>query len=102
MTHGPHVVDHTLTSRRLEDLFAISDFASLASMGTIVTGRSFQSRSVVATSGRSSDHLVEQPNTPVVGTGTGLPAKRASIASRASDFPLKFGFRRPLSSLPVY
>ena len=66
----------------------MSFLASLAtparSMGSSVTGSASHFASDFRASASFSAHLVEQPKTRVVATGTGLPASRASTAFLAS------------------
>ena len=66
----------------------MSFLASLAtaslSIGSSATGSASHFASDFRASACLSAHLVEQPKTRVVATGTGLPASRASTAFLAS------------------
>ena len=85
LTQGPHQVAQTLTRRSFLESFAARALSPAASMGVSATASGVPF--LLAPSASQlflSAHLVEQPKTFVFSTGTGLPARRASIALRAS------------------
>src|SRR5262249_13167841 len=83
-TQGPHQVAQTLITVSFLD----SPFTSRATSGTSIGSSETGSASHLANAFRASAcfsaHLVEQPKTRVLSTGTGLPARRAKTAFRAS------------------
>src|SRR4051794_11956411 len=83
VTHGPHHVAHTFTSSSFCELFLASAFTASASIGEIFTGSASHLASDFFALSVLSAHLVEQPKTFVVSTGTALPASIASTAFRA-------------------
>src|SRR5580704_18322290 len=88
-TQGPHQVAHTFISLNFPELFFINSLTWLALIVSSLTGSLAHSSLALLIQSLFSAHLIEQPNTFVVATGTALPFKRASIALRASRL---FGF----------
>ena len=91
--HGPHQVAHRFTSSSLPEsvgaaLAAEAFFASFSTLARSIVSRVTGSASHFLSDSPTVDclsaHLVEQPKTFVVSTGTGFPANSASMASRAS------------------
>src|SRR6187200_2527158 len=83
-THGPHQVAQILMSLNLSELFFTSSFIPASSIISSETGSLAHSSFAFASQFSFSAHLMEQPNTFVVCTGTSLPASNASIALRVS------------------
>ena len=75
-THGPHQVAHRFTNSNLSARLRTSSATPRSSIGLSVTSSAFHLASDLRASSRLSDHFVEQPNTRVFSTGTGLPAKQ--------------------------
>src|SRR5207249_12336691 len=100
LTHGPHQVAQTLINSSFGESFFAKALTASASIGEIFTGSaSHLARDFFALSLLSA-HLVEQPKTFVTSTGTFFPARRASIAFRAScDVTV---FTSESSILPMY
>ncbi len=71
VTQGPDQVAHTLTSRSLFVGFLTSSLIPASSTASRPTGSAAHRLKPSATDARFSDHLIEQPNTLVVATGTG-------------------------------
>src|SRR6185312_225445 len=85
VTQGPHQVTHTLISLSLSELFVSSSRMPASPMVSRLTGSFAQACFDLLIQSLFSAHLMEQPNTLVVATGTGFPASRASIAFRVSN-----------------
>src|ERR1700678_2107322 len=79
-THGTHQVAHTLITRSLFVGLLARAAIPAASTGSIETGILAQASLPSATMFRLVIHLVEHPIGRVISTGTGRPARRASIA----------------------
>src|SRR5580658_2906350 len=82
--HSLHLVDQKFTRRYLPALLARNFLISSAVAMSSFTGSAIIFAHSAWTSPDFVSHLVEQPNARVVSTGTGLPANKASMASRAS------------------
>src|SRR5262245_66255364 len=83
-TQGPHQLAQRLTTRRFFPSFLTSLATPASSIDSSDTGSLSHFASDSTADSRLSDHLVEQPKTRVVSTGTDLPASKASTALRAS------------------
>src|SRR6202044_346999 len=86
VTQGPHQVAHTLISRSLSELFFKRDLRPISSMLSMLTGSFDHSSLALSIQLLFSAHLMEQPNTFVVCTVTGLLASSASMAFRVSKW----------------
>src|SRR6478735_559538 len=84
MTQGPHHVAQTLTRRNFLESLAARALAPAMSMVLRSTGSASHLAKAFFTSSFLLYHLVEQPKTLVFSTATGLSARSASIALRAS------------------
>src|SRR6185312_9548735 len=84
VTQGPHQVAHTLISLNLSELFFSSSRRPASPMVSRRTGSFAQASFDLLIQSLFSAHLMEQPKTLVVATGTGFPASRASMALRVS------------------
>src|ERR1051325_1364984 len=84
LTHGPHQVAQTLINSSFCESFFASILTASASIGEIFTGSASHLAKDFLALSLLLAHLVEQPKTLVTSTGTFFPAKRASIAFRAS------------------
>ena len=101
ITHGPHHVAQTLTRRSFfPPSLRASALTPASSIVSRVTGSCAHFSYPSFTQGRLSDHLTEQPKTLVVSTGTGFPARTASMALRASCVVTFAGFS-PSSTRPT-
>src|SRR5678815_493363 len=72
VTHGPHHVAHTFINRSLSELFFSKSFIPLSSIISTSTGSLAHPSLTSAWCSSFSAHLIEQPNTLVVCTGTCL------------------------------
>src|SRR5438128_15432 len=83
-THGPHQVAHTLIRRSLSEPFLTRSLIPSALMLSRLTGSFAHCSFALLIQPLFSAHLMEQPNTLVVVTGTSLLFSKASMALRAS------------------
>ena len=81
---GPHHVAQTLTRRSLLPSFLTSALMPFSSIISRATFSFVKASDDFCTAPRFSAHLIEQPKVFVCSTGTGLPANRATMASRVS------------------
>src|SRR5882762_7440193 len=83
-TQGPHQVAQTLIKRSLSEGFFKRSFIPSALMVSRLTGSLAHCSFALLIQPLFSAHLMEQPNTLVVVTGTSLLFNKASIALRVS------------------
>src|SRR6185437_409966 len=85
VTQGPHQVAQTLIRSNLSEWFFSSSLIPDSPRVSRLTGSFAQFCFDFSIQSLFSAHLMEQPNTLVVATGTGFPANRASMAFRVSN-----------------